>query len=156
MTLQESFDRINSEFPVVLAEEQPFKAHPLADLIRHDVPEFLRQAIAGADAYDIAGSPGQGRWAFSPWIAIMDVLITTTVQRGYYPVFLFREDFKGLYLSLNQGVTDIQKKYKADAKKVLQVRAADYRAQLGGLLKEFPLDKIDLQPTDSQNLSAFL
>ncbi len=58
------------------------------------------------------GSAGAGNWSATPWIAILDILITDTPQSGYYPVFLFRDDMSGFYLSLNQGVTDIRLKYK--------------------------------------------
>ncbi|PYV67290.1 MAG: hypothetical protein DMG96_39745 [Acidobacteria bacterium] len=32
---------------------------------------------------------------------MFDPLVTDSAERGYYPVYLFREDFSGLYFSLN-------------------------------------------------------
>ncbi len=47
-----------------------------------------------------------GQWTHFPWIAIFDIDITTSAQRGFYPVYLFTEDMRGgVYLSLNQGWT---------------------------------------------------
>lgn len=52
-----------------------------------------------------------GNWAELPWIGIFNPQITKTAQSGYYIVYLFREDMQGVYLSLNQGVTEIRNKY---------------------------------------------
>lgn len=55
----------------------------------------------------VRGSIGQGNWAKVPWIAFLDSRITNTTQKGIYVVYVFREDMKGVYLTLMQGVTDI-------------------------------------------------
>ncbi|MBH0177824.1 MAG: DUF3578 domain-containing protein [Nitrospira sp.] len=60
----------------------------------------------------------------------------------------------GVYLSLNQGVTDIRETHKENPKKVLQIRAADYRAQIGPLPAKFPETEIDLRSGPS-NLASF-
>lgn len=49
-----------------------------------------------------------GNWAQLPWIGIFNPKITKSAQSGYYLVYLFKEDMEGVYLSLNQGVTDIR------------------------------------------------
>jgi len=69
------------------------------------MPSEVQKIIDGLGQYDylVKGSAGQSQWAASPWVAILDPLITDSAQRGYYPVYLFREDFTGFYLSLNQG-----------------------------------------------------
>jgi len=51
-------------------------------------------------------SVGQGNWAKVPWLAFLDTRETSTTQRGVYCVFLFRQDSSGVYLTLNQGVTE--------------------------------------------------
>ena len=82
-------------------------------------------------------------------------MITDTAQRGYYPVYLFREDFTGLYLSLNQGITEVKSRYHAGAKDALVARSADFRARLGRLPKRFSPTAIDLRPSSAANNSAF-
>ncbi|WP_300352738.1 DUF3578 domain-containing protein [Chryseobacterium sp.] len=82
-------------------------------------------------------------------IAIFDKLVTTTAQNGYYPVFLFREDMTGFYLSLNQGVTEISKTYKKRKKDVLQIRSENYRAKIT-VKNDFNLKKIDLKLSNNQ------
>ena len=95
----------------------------------------------------MTGSPGKGNWTDNPWIAILDTLITDTPQSGYYPVFLFKSDMSGVYLSLNQGVTEVKEYYKRDAKNVLKLRAEDFRAKID--IDENDLLEIDLNSSSS-------
>jgi 5-methylcytosine-specific restriction protein A len=152
MDIRDILKQILTEYPI--AKDQEFSGHPLAELIRGKVPNVIRGKVEEPHRYIFKGSAGQGNWTKAPWIAILDILITDTVQRGYYPVYLFREDFSGLYLSLNQGVTDIRQKYPKP-KEALKTKAADYRAQIAGLISVFPEASIDLRPSGSSNLSAF-
>ncbi len=152
MSIRNSFELILTEYPV--AKAQGFASHPLAELIRGEVPSTIRAKVEEPERYTFKGSAGQGNWAQAPWIAVFDVLITDTVQRGYYPVYLFREDFSGLYLSLNQGVTDIKQKYP-NPKEALKIKAADYRTQIGGQSPRFSSVSINLHPSSPSNLSAF-
>lgn len=77
--------------------------------MREDVPKFLKNVIN--KDFIVTGSPGKGNWTNLPWVGIFNPQITKTAQSGYYIVYLFREDMKGFYLSLNQGVTEIRNKY---------------------------------------------
>jgi 5-methylcytosine-specific restriction enzyme A len=91
-----------------------------------------------------------GRWTPTPWVAILDPTITTSPQNGYYPVYLFREDMSGLYLSLNQGVTDIQERYGSgnEARRVLRRTAEMYREFLPNNIADFNYNDIDLVLTN--------
>jgi hypothetical protein len=53
-------------------------------------------------------SLGKGNWSRVPWVALLDARETTTTQHGVYVVWLFREDMSGVYLTLNQGVTEFR------------------------------------------------
>lgn len=152
MSIRNCLELILTEYPK--AKEQEFMAHPLAEFIRSEVPAIVRSKVEDPDRYIFQGSPGQGIWARTPWIVVFDILITDTVQSGYYPVYLFREEFTGLYFGLNQGVTDIREKYPKP-KVALKTKAADYRAQIGGLPAGFTEVDIDLRPSSSANLSAY-
>ncbi len=68
------------------------------------------------ERYIVKGSVGVGVWSSVPWLAIFDRFITTSAQNGYYPVFLFKEDMSGFYLSLGIGVTSVQLEYKESKK----------------------------------------
>ncbi len=54
----------------------------------------------------VAASAGAGNWAAVPWIAFLDSRETGSIQKGVYCVYLFREDMSGVYLTLNQGVSE--------------------------------------------------
>jgi 5-methylcytosine-specific restriction protein A len=114
-----------------------FTANQLAHKFRHDFPNLISELILDRGRYKVKGSTGQGGWSDCPWIAILDILITDSPQSGYYPVLLFKADMAGVYLSLNQGVTEVREGYKRNTKDVLKLRAKDFRA------------KIDYSPKDN-------
>lgn len=86
---------------------QNFK-HPFGLFVRNEIPKEIREK-AGLDGgkYFIKGSHGVGRWTTVPWIAVFDQRITDTAQKGVYIVYLLNKDKKELYLTLNQGATDV-------------------------------------------------
>ena len=157
MALREAIERVLADYPT--ARGELFKGHKLAEFLRHDLPNALRLLITdvyAADGFDfiVEGSAGQGRWVFCPWVAIFDPIVTDSAERGFYPVYLFREDFTGLYFTLNQGVTDVREQYKARVKEALKTRAADFRTRLGSDTGPFTKDPIDLRPSSSTSYSA--
>lgn len=62
--------------------------------------------VAERGTIKVQASLGRGNWAAVPWVALMDERETTTTRQGVYCVYLFREDMSGVYLTLNQGVTE--------------------------------------------------
>lgn len=137
------------------ARAAPFAGHPMANFLRDDFAQAIEAAIPDPDSYKVIGSPGKGNWARGAWGAILDPTITSTAQDGYYPVYLFREDLRGVYLSLNQGKTVVQARYKADAKRVLKARAEDFRLQLGSIPAPFNAEPVDLASSGPQENTAF-
>jgi hypothetical protein len=76
-------------------------------------------------------SAGKGVWARVPWIAILNRNITTTTQQGLYCVFLISQDLSSVYLTLAQGVTELNNELRpARANEVLNERAAAFRAAI--------------------------
>ena len=114
----------------LIAKETAFKGNPLADKLRNVYPKILNEILENTERYKVIGSPGKGNWTDNPWIAILDTIITETPQSGFYPVFLFTADMSGVYLSLNQGVTEVKEYYKKETKQVLRLRAQDFRARI--------------------------
>ena len=141
--MREQLQNILNDYQEAYGET--YTEHPLANLIRQTLPNRIGRLITEPERYILKGSAGAGNWTTIPWVAIFDILITDTAQSGYYPVFLFKDDMSGFYLSLNQGVTEIKEKYKRDAKQVLKLKAEDYRAQLGTLSNNFNLIEIQLK-----------
>lgn len=111
MTIKEAFSKILSEWPT--RREKQFKDNKLADFIRRDFNKLINSEIKklGYSDLSVKASAGAGYWASVPWLSIIDTRVTNTTQDGVYPVFLFRSDGTGLYLSLNQGTTTPTKDY---------------------------------------------
>ena len=150
--LKELFERVLKEYKSARTEN--FTGHPIANILRNEIPGQIKQDIYNTNKYKISGSAGQGNWTYSPWVAILDKEITESPQKGYYLVYLFREDMKGVYLSLNQGMTEIKDQYGSNkTKKVLKARAEEYREELGEYSEL--LDSIDLKPINSSSNSVF-
>lgn len=111
MNLKQAIVKVLDEWPK--ARQTSFRANPLASFFRSDFPSIIRTIIGNdEERYTITGSAGAGNWASVPWLAVMDSEITRTTTKGFYPVYLFREDMSGVYLSLNQGTTEIIKEFK--------------------------------------------
>ncbi len=86
-----------------------FARHPLGYLIRNEIPKKISDLpFIDTNIFKVHGSCGQGNWAVVPWVAILNKNITTTTQVGVYIVYLFSDDMKRLYLTLNQGCTKLR------------------------------------------------
>ncbi|SDC86691.1 MrcB family domain-containing protein [Pedobacter soli] len=124
---------------------EEFTDNPLANLLRTDFPNAVEEIVAEPEKYIFKGSAGQSRWAACPWVAILDVLVTKTTQDGYYPVYIFREDMSGFYLTLNQGVTSVGLEIKGGYRKVLKNRAEELRSRIHYNPQLFSSAEIDLR-----------
>jgi hypothetical protein len=126
------------------AKTEAIKGHDLAKFIRQDaIQTIYDKAYIDPNRYYIKGSVGQGQWATGPWIAIMDPEITRTPQEGYYIVYLFTEDMKGVFLSLNQGWTYFHNKYEGDdALKNIAAVSRYWKKELYSALDDF--DNIEI------------
>src|ERR1022692_3074775 len=132
----------------------------IAGVIRNTIPHSINSIInkdRRHEKYLIKGSAGVGKWASIPWVAIFDPRITTSAQEGYFPVYLFKDDMSGFYLSLIQGFTKIVELDKVDAMEFLKRRAADFRARIQIVPKDFGEGKITLTSGNSAvtHLSAY-
>lgn len=79
---------------------------PFGKFVRHDIVESINK-IVDPDKYKVKGSVGAGRWTDVPWVAVFDKRITESAQKGVYIVYLLNKDSKTLYLTLNQGATNV-------------------------------------------------
>lgn len=84
------------------------KNHEMFKLINYTTTDALNEIVK---KYGLIakGSCGAGTWTNYPWIAVYNEEITTTIQRGIYIVYLFSEDMSRVYLTLNQGCTNLKK-----------------------------------------------
>jgi len=89
------------------ATERPMKGHPLAERFRNQLKASVEAIVRESfPDFIVEASPGAGNWASVPWVSILDPEITTSTQGGIYPVYLFKADGSGVYLSFNQGTTE--------------------------------------------------
>ena len=153
MSLNAALSLFLEEYPA--AANQPFSGNAVAEFVRREVPLAVEKIIGENDRYLVHGSPGQGNWARVPWVAVYDRFITESAQDGFYVVYLVKEDFSGIYLSLNQGVTTIRQVYGSDAKDALSARASDYIARLGQVDKSLVVGSIDLKVSSASSLGAY-
>ena len=91
------------------SEYSKFKSHAI---LTKELPNLLKQKACLNKEYKCEGSIGKGRLAKITWISIYDTKITKSAIRGYYIVYLFQNDLKGFYLSLNQGWTQYKNEFK--------------------------------------------
>ena len=154
MPLREDFLAVLGNYTAATRED--FAGHSLAGFLRNGLPNSIRSAIPGdSELLLVKGSAGQSKWVRGPWVAVYNRLITESAQRGFYPVYLFAEDMRGVYLSLNQAMTEAKERYRADAKTALRARAENFRAMLGSNIQPFGSQPIDLAPSSASNDTAF-
>ena len=136
--IAENFKRVLDNY--LQAYEETYKEHPLAEFIRHDLSKPFKK-IVDDEKYKASAAAGIGRWPIVPSLSILNKEITTSPERGYYIVYLFKEDMSGVYLSLNFGAHDFNKKY---GKKNLIHAASNFRDVLKEEFEEInnyaPLD----------------
>ena len=129
---------------VLARESEPFNSRvPIADVFNRLVELFRRSpAVAKRTSLEVVASYGKGNWASVPWISFLDNRETATTQHGTYVVFLFKEDGTGVYLTYNQGVTDIIKAQgRQKGQEQLQQLAEERRKECAWLSdRDFLLD----------------
>jgi 5-methylcytosine-specific restriction protein A len=144
MALRESIEKILWEYPLVSNDN--FQGHSFASYVRNVVPKSISASLELPEIYSVKASAGNGSWAKVPWIAIFNKLVTETVQSGFYCVYLFRADFWGVYLSLNQGIADKRNKFGlGKSRDMVRTQAQLFKDKLGSdQLREFS-EPLDLQ-----------
>ncbi|KMJ46003.1 hypothetical protein AB204_05915 [Xenorhabdus khoisanae] len=142
MSLKEKIEKFISGW--VQATQEQFTGHPTANLFRQGLKEEIEGLVKDFEpSFEVKASVGAGNWANVPWLSILSPKITTTTQDGIYPVYLFKADGSGCYLSLNQGTT-IPTRY-------LKKKGAEERSQKikRVLLEQLPeLEKWGIQEID--------
>ena len=84
------------------------KNHEMFRLINYTATDAVGEVV-NKFGLKARGSSGAGTWTRYPWIAIYNEEITTTIQRGVYIVYLFSQDMSRVYLTLNQGCTNLKR-----------------------------------------------
>lgn len=121
---------------ISVARTEPFANHELARFLRSEAAEEIRAALGElAPGMLCEGSPGAGRWADVPWLAVFDPAVTISATEGYYAVYLFAYDRPEVHLSLNQGTTAVRREFGARTPDIPRDRARLIRARIPEYLK---------------------
>lgn len=109
MTIAYLFNRLMDIYP--FSGTKVDSSTETYDILCRQIPKIIKAELNN-DCYDVVGSMGRGNKTDYPWVSILNTRVTTTTQKGIYMVFLFKKDMSGFYLSLNQGITFFDSKYK--------------------------------------------
>ena len=108
--LREFIERFIREYPN--EKKESYGNNALGEFIRRKVPEkIFKTGIIKKEEYIVKGSVGTGRWTAIPWVAIYDINVTNSAQKGEYIIYLLSVDDKTLYLTFNQGCEELEDKY---------------------------------------------
>ncbi len=114
------------------AKSEAFAGHPLGAYFRSEIPKiFYDTGLVDKEIYLVSGSVGQGNWATVPWICIFNRSITTSAIKGEYIVYLLSKDGTSLYLTFNQGCTEIRNTHsKQETIAIMREKAKDIVAKI--------------------------
>ncbi|MDF1616945.1 MrcB family domain-containing protein [Petrocella sp. FN5] len=108
MNLHEIIEDVLNNY--ITAKKETFANNNMAKKLRSDFPQIIFNSLhISRDEFVVTGSPGQGNWATVPWVGIFNKMITTSATKGVYIVYLFASDCETVYLTLNQGCTELKK-----------------------------------------------
>jgi hypothetical protein len=119
-------------FPKIKKGSKVSSDSEIYDLIVRRLPNEIRNSLQ-TEEYTIRGSIGKGMMTTHPWISILNPEITTTTQQGLYVVLLFNASFSAFYVSLNQGITYFENKYKSKKYEFANRVAKYFQEELGDM-----------------------
>jgi 5-methylcytosine-specific restriction protein A len=110
-----------------------FAGSPQAQLLKYRLPAAIRDAIPDLGGVIVEGSAGKGDWTHTPWVALLDQAVTTTVEEGYYIVYLLSLGCERLFLTIGQGCTELKERSGIPkSKEELERRAGQMRSRVRG------------------------
>lgn len=148
LAIGQALARVMDDYEAERARHVSQSTSMLPSFIRADLAAAVAAVVRGSKwPHKVKASAGTGLWAETPWVAVFDEDVTSSAQRGFYVVYLFRHDGSVVYLSLNQGTTEVQQEYGRNYLSVLRKRA-DEAARLlsanGALSAAHVLGPVDL------------
>ncbi len=136
MGINETFKIIMKEYLTKKKEESYNSSSSMFKLIKYEAKEVIENTINDLDNIgidlDVKSSCGAGGWTKYPWIAIFNREITDTIQEGVYIVYLFSEDMQRVYLTLNQGYTNLKNSLGS---KESRLKMIEKRQEIRGKIK---------------------
>jgi 5-methylcytosine-specific restriction protein A len=141
------FRKLGANYPQNPEKDDPsFNGSEVGALVRDTLPKAISNRLGNNYKFlSIKGSVGQSTWTHTPWIALLDRSISTSVQEGYYIVYLMSKGCERLYLTINQGCTNVVEDLGIpEAHKVLRKRALVMQGRVNNSRKRLKPLNIDL------------
>jgi hypothetical protein len=124
--IKTAFDNILSNY--LLARFEAFGREHMLWRVFEGLSDYFQKYVKDRPSLKVRWGVGKGNWARVPWIAFLDKRETASTQNGVYPVYLFREDMSGVYITLNQGVTRVKERHGTpEGRRILRRRALQLR-----------------------------
>lgn len=129
--MRNEIDRFLNGF--IEAKKEAFGGNDFGKFVRNDIPKAIFETgLLDDKEYLVSGSVGTGNWAMIPWVGIFYKKITTSATKGVYIVYLLSKDGKRLYLTFNQGCTDISERHtRKETIEIIRSNARKIRQRIG-------------------------
>ena len=115
--------------------QKEFSGSPFGTMVRSEWPQAFYEAIPEISRQRIyaKASVGMGQWSTAPFMAFLDDSITTSPQRGYYPVILYERGFGSFCLVMAQGADRLKNTFGSKgALAILKSRVPHIRSAAPG------------------------
>lgn len=140
MSLQTLLETVMANYAEMVTPGSPLAAGPermkFDDLFTR-ICEDLKasDAVKAFPEVVLDWSIGKGTWAETPWVGLFDKRETIKPHKGFYVVFLFRRDMSGVYLAINEGVTEVDHDSEGGSRGInmLLARSAEHRPKFARL-----------------------
>lgn len=110
MALKDTLEFIRDQYSDFKSKTRVDNTHPIYEKFCVALPNFFRERLSSEHLL-IEGSVGKGNIAKIPWIAFLDLRVTSSPKNGHYLVYTFSSDMKTLYLSYALGVMKYEEKF---------------------------------------------
>ena len=90
--------------------------NPVHNLVLTKIPSVLKSWAGSNSKLKFEGSDGRGNLVRTPWVATFNLDITSSATRGFYPVYLFRDNMKEMVLEVGFGAPQFEEVYGRGAK----------------------------------------
>ena len=126
--LREFMEKIFSDYQS--AKKEKYIDHSIVTLLKKDFPDYLSNITNKFGNYTCIGYPGEGNWAESPYVGIFDPEISKGLDSGYYILYIFSEDTKKVFLTLNQNISNTNNLKEDEIQVQLDNNANQLRSKL--------------------------
>lgn len=140
--LKEYFQKILSEYESV--KENKIWDCSVVNLLKTDLPREIKKLTNLDLRYLFEGSVGHGNFSEVPWFRIYEEEISPSAQEEYYIVYLFDAKMQGVYISLNQGVTQYNELYGPSATQMMRKNTRKLRSKIKTLPEGLSFEEINL------------